>query len=149
MLARSMARVMGASLGPRVETGEIHTIASASLLCQQVECCERVAPPHPAPAAPTKCPSLHWQGPTHLTNWHSPSLTITVTLLPASREFPEMVSLVPPEAGPRLGLTWLNVGVCGRSSPEGREKAAQCGPYPLRRGGHAWEGVGGSHTTKL
>jgi len=77
MLARSMARVMGAWLGPRVDTGEIHTIASASLL----------------------------------TNWHSPSLTVTVTLLPASRELPEMVSRVPPDAGPRLGLTRSNAGV--------------------------------------
>ena len=32
----SMASMMGAWLGPRVETGEMHTMASASLLHQQV-----------------------------------------------------------------------------------------------------------------
>lgn len=91
---------------------------------------EQVAqgPPRPysTPAAPTQCPAQEWQGPAHLTNWHSPSLTVTVTVLPASRELPEMVSRVPPEAGPRLGLTRSNIGVCGRSSPEGSEEAAQC-----------------------
>lgn len=132
MLARSMARVMGAWLGPRVDTGEIHTMASASLLRGKWRALSRW------PRALTGQPNAHpkdRQGTTHLTNWHSPSLTITVTVLPASRELPEMVSLVPPEAGPRMGRTRSNVGVCGRGSPEGREEAAQCGSRALRRGG--------------
>ena len=43
-----------------------------------------------------------------------------MTLLPESRALPEMVSRVPPEAGPRLGLTRSNVGVYGRRRPKGR-----------------------------
>lgn len=121
MLARSMARVMGAWLGPRVETGEMHTMASASLLYGQAGCLRQVTGGLQMP-----CPHSPPPISAHLTNWHSPSLMVTVTLLPASRELPEMVSRVPPEAGPRVGLTRSNIGVWGRSSPEGREEPARC-----------------------
>lgn len=119
ILARSMARVMGAWLGPSVEPGETHTIASASLLVGKKGTWSRWAPGLPASA-----PRPHAQAEAggilqHLTNWHSPSLTVTVTLLPAFRELPEMVRRVPPEAGPRLGLTRSKVGVWGRRNVEG------------------------------
>lgn len=78
-----------------------------------------------ASRAPTSCPPPPGVPPHHEKAQGRPPM-VTVTLLPAFRWFPSMAIQVPPERGPRAGITREKVGVCrGKGTAPGAQ-----GPGP-------------------
>lgn len=74
--------------------------------------------------APTSCPPPPCVPPHHEKAQGRPPM-VTVTLLPAFRWFPSMAIQVPPERGPRAGITREKVGVCrGRGTAPGAQGLA-------------------------